>query len=66
MGFLQRLFGKRKEPPAVEVTPSLEEAGVGKGVSCLVGRASHVGKVRGRNEDALFTLESTILQDGES
>jgi len=66
MGFLQRLFGRRKEPPAVEVTPSLEEAGVGKGVSFLVGRASHVGKVRGRNEDALFTLESTILQDGES
>ncbi|HIP97475.1 MAG TPA: serine/threonine-protein phosphatase [Anaerolineae bacterium] len=66
MDFLQRLFGRRKEPPAVEVAPSLEEAGVVKGASFLVGRASHVGKVRGRNEDALFTLESTILQDEES
>lgn len=66
MGVLQRLFGRWKKQPAGEVIPPLEETSVGKGVSFSVGRASHVGKVRGRNEDALFTLESTILQDDES
>jgi serine/threonine protein phosphatase PrpC len=66
MDFLQRLFGGKKEQPMVEVAPPLEEVGAGKGVSFLVGRASHVGKVRGRNEDSLFTLESVLVQDEES
>ncbi len=63
MNFLRGLFGRRKEQPVAEVTPPPEEVSVGKGGTFLVGRASHVGKVRGRNEDMLFTLESTILQD---
>ncbi|MDY7042427.1 MAG: protein phosphatase 2C domain-containing protein, partial [Chloroflexota bacterium] len=66
MDLLRRLFGGEKEQPVAEIAPPLEEAGVGKGVSFVVGRASHVGRVRGRNEDALFTMVSTILQEDES
>lgn len=65
MSFLQKLFGRGKEQAAAEAGPALEETSFGKGMSFLVGRASHVGKVRGRNEDALFALDSTIMQDDE-
>jgi serine/threonine protein phosphatase PrpC len=50
----------------VSVVKSAEAGNMSQeGLSFLVGKGSHVGKKREQNEDAFFTLECTLRQDGE-
>ena len=65
MNFLKRLLGKGAEPVLHEAVVSVEEM-LYAGPTLVVGLSSHVGKVRKRNEDAYFTLQATLLQNGET
>lgn len=65
MSFLRRLFGKEAEPRVIETIASAEEL-IDTGPTLVVGRASHIGQVRKRNEDAYFTLEATLSRNNET
>ena len=69
MDFLRRALGKGKLGKAekeVSVVKSAETTIISQeGLSFLVGKGSHVGKKREHNEDAFFTLECTLKQNGE-
>jgi serine/threonine protein phosphatase PrpC len=65
MSFLRRLFGKEAEPKVIETIASAEEL-IDTGPTLVVGRASHIGQVRKRNEDAYFTLEATLSRNNET
>lgn len=65
MSFFKRLLGKEAEPVAKEAVVPIEEP-LDTGPVLVVGRASHIGKVRRRNEDAYFTLEATLSRNGET
>jgi len=69
MDFLRRALGKGKLMKAekeVSVVKSAETTNVSQeGLSFLVGKGSHIGKKREHNEDAFFTLECTLKQNGE-
>jgi protein phosphatase len=63
MNFLQKLFAKK---PVTEPTlVPLEETIESNGLSIQVGALTDRGRVRDHNEDALFTLSSTISRDEE-
>jgi hypothetical protein len=64
MEFLRRLLGREAEPPVAEVV--VPEELLDTGPTLVVGRASHIGKVRKRNEDAYFTLQATLSRNGEA
>lgn len=65
MSFLRRLFGKEAEPKVMETIASAEEL-IDTGPTLVVGRASHIGQVRKRNEDTYFTLEATLSRNNET
>lgn len=69
MDFLRRALGKDKLMKAekeVSVVKSAEATIISQeGLSFLVGKGSHTGKKREHNEDAFFTLECTLKQNGE-
>lgn len=65
MSFLRRLFGKEAEPKVIETIASAEEL-IDTGPTLVVGRASHIGQVRKRNEDTYFTLEATLSRNNET
>ncbi len=65
MDFLRRLLGKETESVVQEVVAPTEEL-LDTGPTLVVGRASHIGKVRKRNEDAYFTLQATLSQNNET
>jgi serine/threonine protein phosphatase PrpC len=69
MDFLRRALGKGKLGKAekeVSVVKSAETTSISQeGLSFMVGKGSHVGKKREHNEDAFFTLECTLKQNGE-
>jgi serine/threonine protein phosphatase PrpC len=69
MDFLRRALGKGKLMKAekeVSVGKSAEATNISQGgLSLLVGKGSHIGKKREHNEDAFFTLECTLKQNGE-
>ncbi len=65
MSFFKRLLGKEAEPTDKEVI-ALVEVPLDTGPILVVGRASHIGKVRKRNEDAYFTLDATLSCNGEA
>ena len=65
MDFLRRLLGKEAEPVVQEAVVPTEEL-LDTGPTLVVGRASHIGKVRKRNEDAYFTLQATLSQNSET
>jgi serine/threonine protein phosphatase PrpC len=69
MDFLREVLGKSKTVKAekeVPVVKSAEATDISQeGLSFLVGKGSHVGKKREHNEDAFFTLECTLKQNGE-
>jgi serine/threonine protein phosphatase PrpC len=65
MDFLRRLLGKEAESVVQEVVAPTEEL-LDTGPTLVVGRASHIGKVRKRNEDAYFTLQATLSQNSET
>ncbi len=65
MSFLRRLFGKEAEPKVTEIIAPAEEL-IDTGPTLVVGRASHIGQVRKRNEDAYFTLEATLSRNNET
>lgn len=46
-----------------DIPPDQTLAAFGRGL--LAGKDSHVGRVRERNEDSFFSLESALQQDGE-
>lgn len=54
-----------KAEQKVSVVESAQATSIQEGPSFLVGKGSHVGKKREHNEDALFTLECTLEQNGE-
>jgi serine/threonine protein phosphatase PrpC len=70
MDLLRRALGKGKVVKAekeVLVVESAEATNISQeGLSFLVGKGSHVGKKREHNEDAFFTLECTLEQEGET
>jgi serine/threonine protein phosphatase PrpC len=53
------------EPSPLPATAQDAETAVVFGRGLLAGKDSHIGLVRERNEDAFFSLESTLQQDGE-
>ena len=69
MDFLLRALGgkgktvkvEKKDPVRPTETINISQ----EGLYFLVGKGSHVGKKRDHNEDAFFTLECTIKQNGE-
>lgn len=63
MEFVRRLLGKETEPPVAEIV--VPEELLDTGPTLVVGRASHIGRVRKRNEDAYFTLQATLSRNGE-
>jgi serine/threonine protein phosphatase PrpC len=69
MDFLRGALGKGKIVKAekeVSIAESAEATSLSQeGLSFLVGKASHIGKKREYNEDAFFTLECTLKQNGE-
>jgi len=65
MSFFKRLLGKEAEPTDKEIITPIE-APLDTGPILVIGRASHIGKVRKRNEDAYFTLEATLSCNGET
>ncbi len=69
MDFLRRALGKgklRTVEKEVSVVKSAEATSISQeGLSFLVGKGSHIGKQREHNEDAFFTLECTLKQNGE-
>jgi len=69
MDFLRGVLGKSKTVKAekeVPVVKSAEATDISQeGLSFLVGKGSHVGKKREHNEDAFFTLECALEQNGE-
>jgi serine/threonine protein phosphatase PrpC len=55
-----------KAEKKVPVVKSAETTNISQqGLSFLVGKGSHIGKKREHNEDAFFTLECTLKQNGE-
>lgn len=65
MEFFRRLLGKEAGPPVTEVVAPGEEL-LDIGPTLVVGQASHIGRVRKRNEDAYFTLQATLSRNGET
>ncbi len=65
MELFKRLLGKQVELPVTEALAPAEEL-LDTGPTLVVGRASHVGRVRKRNEDAYFTLQATLARNGET
>jgi len=69
MDFLRRALGKGKIVKAEKEVPVVKSAEAThisqEGLSFLVGKGSHIGKKREHNEDAFFTLECTLKQNGE-
>jgi len=71
MTFLRKWFRKISARKAPEASSPLlsemmrEEEKSPGGISLWVGKASDVGRVRERNEDAFLTLESTFMHDSE-
>jgi serine/threonine protein phosphatase PrpC len=66
--FLRRALSKGKIVKAENKVPVVEaeEANISQeGFTFLVGKGSHIGKKREYNEDAFFTLECTLKQNGE-
>jgi serine/threonine protein phosphatase PrpC len=68
MDFLLRALGrgktvKVKKKDAVRPAEAINISQ--EGFYFLVGKGSHIGKKRDHNEDAFFTLECTIKQNGE-
>jgi serine/threonine protein phosphatase PrpC len=67
--FLRRSVGKGKTVKAEKKAPFVKSAETTnisqEGPSFLVGKGSHIGKKREHNEDAFFTLECTLKQNGE-
>ena len=67
--FLRRSVGRGKKVKAEKKAPVVKSAETTnisqEGPSFLVGKGSHIGKKREHNEDAFFTLECTLKQDGE-
>ena len=64
MEFIRRLLSKEAEPPVTEET--VPEALLDTGPTLVVGQASHIGRVRKRNEDAYFTLQATFSRNSET
>jgi len=65
MSFLRRLLGREAESEVTETVVPTEEA-VDTVPTLVVGRATHIGQVRKRNEDTYFTLEATLSRNGET
>jgi serine/threonine protein phosphatase PrpC len=69
MDFLRGALGKGKIVKAEKEVPIVKSAEATslshEGLSFLVGKGSHIGKKREYNEDAFFTLECTLKQNGE-
>lgn len=65
MSFFRRLFGKGAGPEVTEAVVPAEEL-VNPGPMLVVGRATHIGQVRKRNEDTYFALEATLSRNGEA
>jgi serine/threonine protein phosphatase PrpC len=67
MNFLQWILGKEQPEKeaslSAEALPAQGPTVVGGGL--WVGKDSHIGLVRERNEDSLFTIESAFQRDGE-
>lgn len=65
MDSLRKVLGKGGILKAEKKAKPMEAANVPQGgLSFLVGKGSHMGKKREHNEDAFFTLECTLQQDG--
>ena len=65
MDFFRRLLGKEAETAVQEPLAPMEYS-LDTGPVLVVGRASHIGKVRKRNEDAYFVLQATLSQNSET
>ena len=68
MDFLLRALGRGKTVKVEKKDPVKPTEAISisqEGLYFLVGKGSHVGKKRDHNEDAFFTLECTIKQNGE-
>jgi serine/threonine protein phosphatase PrpC len=65
MNYLKRLLGREARPAVQEAVAPTEDL-LDTGPTLVVGQASHIGKVRKRNEDAYFTLQATLSQNGET
>jgi serine/threonine protein phosphatase PrpC len=69
MDFLRKALGKGeivKVEKKVPVVKSAEATNMSQeGLSFQVGKGSHIGKKREYNEDAFFTLECILKQNGE-
>jgi protein phosphatase len=66
MDFLRRALGKGKIVKAEKEIKPAEATNISQeSLSFLVGKGSHVGKKREHNEDAFFTLECALKQNGE-
>lgn len=65
MNFLKRLLGREERPVVQEAVAPTEDL-LDIGPTLVVGQASHIGKVRKQNEDAYFTLQATLSQNGET
>jgi len=67
--FLRKSVGRGKTVKAEKKAPFVKSAETTnisqEGPSFLVGKGSHIGKKREHNEDAFFTLECTLKQNGE-
>lgn len=65
MEFLRRLLGIEAEPLVTEAVVPAEEL-LDTGPTLVIGRASHIGRVRKRNEDTYFTLQATLSRNSET
>jgi serine/threonine protein phosphatase PrpC len=69
MDFLRKALGRGKIAKAEKKVPAAKPVKATnisqEGLSFLVGKGSHIGKKREHNEDAFFTLECTLKQNGE-
>jgi protein phosphatase len=63
MDLIQRLFRKKRAPPLFPLP--MEEGIEGKGPTLVIGALTDKGRVRERNEDALYTLSTVFSQDEE-
>jgi serine/threonine protein phosphatase PrpC len=66
MNFLRRVLGKGITMKTEKKVKSTKATNISQeGFSFQVGKGSHVGKEREYNEDAFFTLDCTLKQNGE-
>jgi serine/threonine protein phosphatase PrpC len=71
MNFLQRILGREAPIDGEEdiATPAealpAQQMATALGHGLVVGKESHIGMVRERNEDSFFSMESALQQDGE-